>query len=109
MIKKNISEILKPIAEEVKMLNEAHRQTIQHLETLAMATLEMDTTFGTNGKLFIKIYPDQTIEIRHRTNDGTYYYYPLNSGHTDPWQCKPKERNYMFDPKKIYKKGWKKK
>ena len=109
MIKQNISEILKPIAKEMQKLNEGYRGTIRQLEIEAMKELEMDTTFGTDGKLFIKIYPDKTIEIRHRTNDATYYYYPLNPGHTDPWQCKPKEKSYMFDPKKIYKKGWKKK
>ena len=101
MIKENISQILKPIAEEVK-LNEADQGTIRGLELQAEELLEMDTTFGTDGKLFIKIYPDQTIEIRHHTNDGTYYYYPLNPGHTDPRQCKPRGRSYMFDPEKTY-------
>jgi len=107
VIKQNISEILKPIAEQVA--NNHSAQRIKDLETEAMKALEMDCTYGTDGKLFIKIYPDKTIEIRHRTNDGTYYYYPLDPNHTDPWQCKPKQRSYMFDPKKTYKKGWKKK
>ena len=109
MIKENVSEILKPIAEEAQNLNEDCDGTIRQLEKLAMKALEMDCVFETDGKLLIKIYPDKTIEIRHRTNDGTYYYYPLNPGHTDPWQCKPKQTNYMFDPKRTYKKGWKKK
>ena len=103
MIKTNVSEILKPIAEKAKSLPEVSQFDIQLLEISAMIELKMDTNFGTDGKLFIKIYPDKTIEIRHRTNDGTYYYYPLNSGHNDPWQCKPRERSYMFDPKKYFK------
>ena len=109
MIKQNVSEILKPIAEEIRKLNEAYSATIRGLELQAEELLEMDCTYGTDGKLFIKIYPNTgVIEIRHRTNDGTYYYYPLNPDHTDSWQCKPKERSYMFDPKKTYRKGWKK-
>ncbi len=103
MIKQNISEILKPIAEKAKSLTKVSQFDIQLLEISAMKELEMDTTHGTDGKLFIKIYPDKTIEIRHRTNDGTYYYYPLNPHHTDPRQCKPRDRSYMFDPKKYYK------
>jgi hypothetical protein len=110
MIKTNISEILKPVAEEIRKAKEHFAQRIKELEISAMTALEMDCTFETNGKLFIKIYPNTgAIEIRHRTNDGTYYYYPLYSDHTDPKQCKPKQRIYMFDPKKTYKKGWKKK
>jgi len=107
MIKQNISEMLKPIAEEAKNFNEVYRQQIKDLEIIAQKTLEMDTTFETDGRIFIKIYPDKTIEIRHRTNDGTYYYYPLNPDHVDPWQCKPKERHYTFDFTK-YRKGGKK-
>ena len=103
MIKQNISEILKPIAEEVESLNGFPQKRIACLEIKAMRLLAMDCTFGTDGELFIKIYPDGTIEIRHRTNDATYYYYPLNPDHTDPRQCKPKGRSYMFDPKKYYK------
>ena len=109
MIKQNVSKILKPIAEGVKILNEIHQQGIRELEIKAMKALEMDCTDETDGKLFIKIYPDQTIEIRHRTNDGTYYYYPLNPDHADPWQCKPKEKFYTYDFSKTYRKGWKKK
>lgn len=109
MIKKNVSQILKPIAGKAKALTKVSQFDIQLLEISAMKELEMDTTYGTDGRLFIKVYPDKTIEIRHRTNDGTYYYYPLNPDHTDPWQCKPKEKSYMFDPKKTYKKGWKRK
>ena len=108
MIKRNVSEILKPIAEQVKMLTEAYQETIRHLETLAMKNLQMDCTYETDGKLFIKIYPDKTIEIRHHTNDETYYYYPLNSGHNDPWQCQPREKFYTYDFTKTYRKGWKK-
>ena len=110
MIKTNISEILKPIAEEIKKAKDQFSQRIKELEISAMTALEMDCTFETDGKLFIKIYPNtEVIEIRHRTNDGTYYYYPLDPNHTDPKQCKPKQRSYMFDPKKTYRKGWKKK
>ena len=109
MIKENVSEILKPIAEEIQKLNEAYSATIRGLELQAEELLEMDCTYGTDGKLFIKIYPDtEVIEIRHRTNDGTYYYYPLNPDHTDPRQCKFKERFYTYDPEKTYRKGWKK-
>ena len=103
MIKQNVSEILKPIAEEAQSTKEQYDQRIKVLERLAMRSLEMDCTYGTDGKLFIKIYPNTgVIEIRHRTNDGTYYYYPLNPDHTDPWQCKPKERFYTFDFRKTY-------
>ncbi|KKL44542.1 hypothetical protein LCGC14_2364640 [marine sediment metagenome] len=103
MIKENVSQLLKPIAEKAKSLTEVSQFDIQLLEISAMIELKMDTTHGTDGKLFIKIYPDQTIEIRHRTNDATYYYYPLNPDHTDPRQCKPKGRSYMFTPNKYYK------
>ena len=71
MIKENVSKILKPIAEKAMALTDISQSDIQLLEISAMIELEMDTSFGTDGKLFIKIYPDQTIEIRHRTNDGT--------------------------------------
>lgn len=108
MIKENISEILKPLAEQAQRFSKTYQNIIQQLEVEAMLALKMDTTLGTDGKLFIKIYADKTIEIRHRTNDGTYYYYPLNPDHTDPWQCKPKERFYAYDFKKTYRKGWKK-
>jgi len=103
MIKQNVSEILKPIAEEIRRVGEAYLATIRGLELQAEELLEMDCTYGTDGKLFIKIYPDTgVIEIRHRTNDATYYYYPLNPDHNDPWQCKPKERFYTFDFRKTY-------
>jgi hypothetical protein len=108
MITRNVSELLKPMAQEAKALNWWLCQGIEALEIRAMKALEMDCTYGTDGKLFIKIYPDGTIEIRHHTNNGTYYYYPLNSGHTDPWQCQPRERFYTYDFSKTYRKGWKK-
>lgn len=108
MIKENISEILKPIAEEAQKVSEACQSIIRGLELSAQKALEMDCTHETDGSIHIKIYNTGAIEFRHRTNNGTYYYYPLNPGHTDPWQCKPKGRSYMFDPIKIYKKGWKK-
>ena len=60
MIKTNVSEILKPIAEEVRKLNEADQGATRAMELQAEELLEMDTAFGTDGKLFIKIYPDKT-------------------------------------------------
>lgn len=103
MIKQNVSELLKPIAEEIQKLTEAYSANIRGLELQAEELLEMDCTYGIDGKLFIKIYPDQTIEIRHRMNDATYYYYPLNPDHTDPWQCKPKEKFYTYDFSKTHR------
>jgi len=109
MIKENISQVLTPIAEEIQKAKDQFDQRIKDLKISAMTALEMDCTYETDGTIHIKIYPDETIEIRHETKDGTYYYYPMNPGHTDPRQCKPKERHYLFDPQKTYKKGWKRK
>lgn len=90
MIKENISEKLKPIAGKIKKLMD-------------------DGTLETNETIHVRVHSDpELVEIRLETIDGTYYYYPLNPDYTEPWCCVRKQRTYMFDPKKTYKKGWKK-
>jgi len=89
MIKENISEKLKPLAREMKKL--------------------MDGTLETNDTIHIRVHHNpEDIEIRLETSNGNYYYYPLNPGYTEPQRCKRIERYYRFDPKKTYRKGWKK-
>ena len=91
MIKENISEKLKPMARKMKKLVD-------------------EGILESNEIIHIRILQNpEVIEMRLETSSGTYYYYPLNPDYTEPWRCVRKERSYMFDPKKTYKKGWKKK
>lgn len=91
MIKENISEKLKPMAYEMKKLMD-------------------EKTLEANETIHIRIHQNpEVIEIRLETSSGNYYYYPLDPDYTEPLRCKPKERYYMFDFTKTYRKGWKKK
>jgi len=81
MIKENITQRLRPLAEEVKKLR--------------------DGILETNEIIHIRIHHNpEIIEIRLETSNGNYYYYPLNPDYTEPTRYEHKERYYAFNPEK---------